>query len=41
MSSAYLVFLHTYFKTASKTGMPLAQMVRETSDLVMKGLELA
>jgi len=41
MSSAYLVFLHAYFKTASRAGMSLVQMVRETSDLVMRGLELA
>jgi TetR/AcrR family transcriptional regulator len=41
MASAYLVFLHAYYKAASRAGMPLVQIVRETSDLVMKGLSFA
>ncbi len=41
MATAYLVFLHAYYKAANRAGMPLVQMVRETSDLVMKGLSLA
>ena len=40
MASAYLVFLHAYFKLAGLAGLSQAQMVRETADLVMKGLSL-